>query len=129
MISSFARLEATIGKAEPSELKIEKQRVNIGRTRDAAQNGGPTRHNDIAFAEDDAIGKTVSRQHAHVELDVKTSQYRLFNDRIYKGADQCGLYLLRAGVSQPIHRGGHGLLLQSGDEIHLGQAVLVFHLD
>jgi len=126
LVPQVARLVVTIGTAEPAELTLERARVNIGRTRDAVQTGGPTRHNDIAFSEEDSVSKSVSRQHAHIERDAKTGQYRLFNDRIYKGADQCGVYLVRAGVSHAIHRGGHGSLLQGGDEIHLAQAVLRF---
>jgi hypothetical protein len=123
-----ARIMVVLGKGAPSELDLEKTRVNIGRTRDAVQTGGPTRRNDIAFSEDDAVSKSVSRQHAHIENDPKTGQYRLFNDRIYKGAENCGVYLVRAGVSTAVHRGGHGSVLQPGDEIHLAQAVLRFEL-
>jgi len=118
-------LTVVTGQAEPAELRLEKPRINIGRTRDAVQAGGPTRRNDIAFSEADNVSKSVSRQHAHIELDPKTNQYRLLNDRVYKGAENCGVYLVRGGNSQPIHRGGHGALLQAGDEIHLAQAVLL----
>jgi pSer/pThr/pTyr-binding forkhead associated (FHA) protein len=90
------------------------------------QAGGPTRHNDIAFSEEDSVSKSVSRQHAHIERDAKTGQYRLFNDRVYKGAENCGVYLVRGGVSHAVHRGGHGSALQDGDEIHLAQAILRF---
>jgi pSer/pThr/pTyr-binding forkhead associated (FHA) protein len=125
---SLARLVVLTGKAEPLEMKLEKAWINIGRTREAVQAGGPTRRNDVAFVEEDAVGKTVSRQHAHIERDAKGGQYRLFNDRVYKGADNCGVYVVRGGVSQPVHRGGHGSLLRDGDEIHLAQAVLRFEL-
>ena len=128
MIAQHAHLKVSIGKAEPAELMLDRARTNIGRTRDAVQSGGPTRHNDIAFSEEDSLSRSVSRQHAHIELDAKSGQYRLFNDRVYKGAEQCGVYLVRTGVSQPVHRGGHGVILESGDEIHLAQAVLRFEL-
>lgn len=121
-------LTVITGKADPPELKLDKPRVNIGRTREAMQQGGPTRRNDIAFSEKDPVSKSVSRQHAHVEFDSKTGQYRLFNDRIYKGAENCGVYLVREGISQAVHRGGHGALLQPADEIHLAQAVLLFNI-
>jgi hypothetical protein len=127
-VPRIALLSVALGKADPFKLKLEKAWVNIGRTRDAIQAGGPTRRNDVAFSEEDAVSRSVSRQHAHLERDPKTGQYRLFNDRIYKGAANCGLYLVRAGVSQPIHRGAHGALLQPGDEIHLAQAVLRFEV-
>jgi hypothetical protein len=122
----LGQLSVVTGRAEPSVLKLEKPWINIGRTRDAVQANGPTRRNDIAFSEEDSAGKTVSRQHAHIERDATTGQYRLFNDRVYKGAENCGVYLMRGGSSQAVHRGGHGTLLQPGDEIHLAQAVLRF---
>jgi hypothetical protein len=122
-------LRVVTGKAEPAELKLDKPRINIGRTREAVQEGGPTRRNDIAFSEKDPVSKSVSRQHAHIELDGKTGQYRLFNDRVYKGASNCGVFLVRDGMSQPVHRGGHGALLQPADEIHLAQAVILFDLE
>lgn len=125
-IRQIAQLKVVLGKAEPIELKLEKAWVNIGRTRDAVQAVGPTRRNDIAFSEDDSLSKSVSRQHAHIESDSKTGQYRLFNDRVYKGSENCGVYLVRDGISTPVHRGGHGSVLQPGDEIHLAQAVLRF---
>ena len=123
-VPQLAVLSVLIGKAEPQELKLERPRINIGRTREAVQAGGPTRRNDIAFSEDDSVGKTVSRQHAHIERDPKTGQYRLFNDRVYKGAENCSVYLVRGGDNQAVHRGGHGVILRAGDEIHLAQAVL-----
>ena len=127
-LPQIARLMVLTGAAEPSELTLDKTWINLGRTREAVQSGGPTRRNDIAFSENDNAGKSVSRQHAHIERDAKTNQYRLFNDRIYKGAENCGVYLIRAGVSQPVHRGGHGVVLKPGDEIHLAQAVLRYEL-
>jgi hypothetical protein len=117
-----------VGKAEPTELNLDKAWINLGRTRDAVQTGGPTRRNDIAFSEEDGVGKSVSRQHAHIERDLKANAHRLFNDRIYKGAANCAVYLVRGGVSEPVHRGGHGAVLKPGDEIHLAQAVLRFNL-
>jgi hypothetical protein len=126
VIPETASLIVVSGKADPAEIKLEKAWVNIGRTRDAVQAGGPTRRNDVAFSEEDNVSKSVSRQHAHLERDPKTGNYRLFNDRVYKGAENCGVYLVRAGVSQPIHRGGHGAVLMPEDEIHLAQAVLRF---
>lgn len=128
-IDQIPYLAVMSGQAEPSEMRLEKPWINIGRSREAVQSGGPTRRNDVAFSEDSAVSRSVSRQHAHLERDAKTGQYRLFNDRIYKGAANCGVYLVREGVSQPVHRGGHGALLQPGDEIHLAEAVLRFQLE
>jgi hypothetical protein len=129
LVNQLGVLSVITGQAEPTELKLEKAWTNIGRTREAVQANGPTRRNDVAFSEDDSAGKTVSRQHAHIERDPKNGQYRLFNDRVYKGAENCAVYLLRGGISQAVHRGRHGTILQSGDEIHLAQAVLRFEFD
>lgn len=126
LVPSLGLLCVVSGTAEPSQLRLEKQHVNIGRTREAVQAGGPMRRNDMAFSEADGVSKSVSRQHAHIERDPKSGAYRLFNDRVYKGAENCGVYLVRGGISQPVHRGGHGAVLQIGDEIHLAQAVLRF---
>ncbi len=125
-VDQFAYLAVISGLAEPLQVRLEKPWINIGRTREAVQAGGPTRRNDIAFSEENAVGRSVSRQHAHIERDAKTGQYRLFNDRIYKGAANCGVYIFREGVSQPVHHGGHGAVLEPGDEIHLAEAVLRF---
>ena len=53
----------------------------------------------------------------------------MFNDRIYKGEANCGLWILRDGLSQPVHRGTRGTILCFGDEIHLGQAVVRLELE
>jgi hypothetical protein len=116
-----ASLTVIKGHAQPSELRLAGKTVNVGRTEHVVLESGPSRLNDIAFAEED---RSVSRQHAHLECS--GSEVRLFNDRVYKGAENCSLYVVRAGKSQPVHRGGHGAVLVDGDEIHLGQAVIRF---
>jgi hypothetical protein len=126
LVPQYAKLTVVVGKADPVELTLDRPHVNIGRTREAVPATGPTRLNDIAFREEEAAGKSVSRQHAHIDRDNKTGSYRLFNDRIYKGSDNCGVFVVRAGENITIHRGGHGLTLEHGDEIHLAQAVLRF---
>jgi hypothetical protein len=89
---------------------------------------GPSRRNDLAFTEDSEINRTVSREHAHVLLHKKTGEYRLYNDRFYKGEGGCGLWIIRDGLSQEVHRDARGVRLLPGDEIHLGRAVLRFRL-
>jgi hypothetical protein len=36
------------------------------------------------------------------------------------------VWIVRDGLSQPVHRGDRGVALKPGDEIHLGQAVVKF---
>jgi len=117
------RLVVMQGTATKPELTLTKPRTNIGRTVDVFHSSGPSRRNDLAFVEDNEINRTVSREHAHI-LANKT-EYRIYNDRWYKGAN-CGLWILRDGLSRPVHRGDRGSVLQAGDEVHIGRAVIKF---
>jgi hypothetical protein len=121
-----AKLMVINGVANLQELPIEKARVNIGRTEEVFRGGGPSRRNDLAFTEDSERNGTVSREHAHLIRSAKTGECRLFNDRNYKGEANCGLWIVRDGLSQPVHRGERGTVLRSGDEIHLGRTVIRF---
>lgn len=122
-----AKLLVLLGTARQTEIILEKSRTNIGRTEEVYRAGsGLSRRNDLAFSEDDEVSRSVSREHAHILYSRETDEYRIINDRIYKGAENCGTYLIREGVSHPIHRNARGTLLESGDEIQLGKAVLRF---
>jgi pSer/pThr/pTyr-binding forkhead associated (FHA) protein len=121
-----AKLVVTNGKANLSELVLEKTRTNIGRTAEIYSAAGPLRRNDLAFTEENPINQTVSREHAHIVYSQKSGEYRIFNDRAYRGDANCGLWIVRDGLSQPVHRSSRGVLLKPGDEIHLGTAVLRF---
>lgn len=123
-----ARLLVVHGVANQPEFSLEKTRTNIGRTAEVFRGSGPSRRNDLAFTEENEINRTVSREHAHILFSQKTGEYRLFNDRTYKGDGNCGLWIVRDGLSQPVHRGTRGTILKSGDEIHLGGAVLRFKM-
>ncbi len=121
-----AKLVVVHGTANQAHISLDKTRTNIGRTSEVYRGAGPSRRNDLAFTEDNEVNRTVSREHAHILYSPKTAEYRLFNDRWYKGEANCGLWIVRDGLSQPVHRGGRGALLKSEDEIHLGTAVLRF---
>lgn len=123
--SRAGRLIVLQGVATKPELPLTKTRTNIGRTVDVYHADGPMRRNDLAFVEDTDINRTVSREHAHILSQKKTGDYRIYNDRWYKGSN-CGLWILRDGLSQPVHRGDRGVILQPGDEIHAGRAVIKF---
>jgi hypothetical protein len=123
-----AKLVVLIGSAGVPELVLEKTRTNIGRTAEIYRGTGPSRRNDLVFTEDNEINRTVSREHAHIIYSAKSGEYRLFNDREYKGDANCGIWIVRDGLSHPIHRGPRGTVLQAGDEIHLGSAVLRFEI-
>jgi len=125
-----ARLVVASGKANKSEIPLQKARTNLGRLGDVYKAEGLSRRNDLAFAEDNSVNRTVSREHAHILYDKKAAEYRLFNDRWYKRGDKaennCGLWIVRDGMGQEVHRDTRGTRLESGDEIHLGKAVVKF---
>jgi len=122
-----ARLAVVRGTPNIAELVLDKARTNIGRPAEVFTQNGPSRVNDLAFAADDEINRTVSREHAHITRDKRTGEYRIFNDRVYKGGN-CGMWIMRGGLSQEVHHNARGARLEDGDEIHLGNAVLRFTL-
>lgn len=121
-----AKLIVVHGKANHQELLLSKARTNIGRTAEVFRDAGPSRRNDLVFTEENEINRTVSREHAHIVHSTKTDEYRIINDRWYKGETNCGIWIVRDSLSQPVHRGARGTVLRQGDEIHLGNAVLRF---
>ena len=121
-----ARLVVRQGNANAAELPIEKARVHVGREVDVYRNGGMARRNDLAFVEDSDVNRSVSREHAHIDYDHTTGEYRLFNDRWYARGADCGTRIVRDGVSLEVHRDTRGTRLEPGDEIHLGRAIVTF---
>ena len=121
-----ARLVVSQGSSNTPELPLDKPRVHIGREVDVYRNGGMHRRNDLAFVEDSEENRSVSREHAHIDRDTTTGEYRLFNDRWYERGADCGTRIVRDGVSIEVHRDTRGTRLEPGDEIHLGRAVVVF---
>jgi hypothetical protein len=130
-VRKAARLVVVAGAANRGDLPLQKARTNIGRLEDVYRAAGLSRRNDLTFAEDTPINQTVSREHAHIVFDKATGEYRLFNDRWYSrasGVDNCGLWIVRDGMGQEVHRDARGTRLLPGDEIHLGKAVLRFQV-
>jgi len=120
------RLVVISGTANVSELMLDKTRINIGRPAEVSSTSGPRRRNDLAFSEETPVNRTVSREHAHVLHSPKTGEYRLINDRAYRGDANCGIWIVREGLSQPVHRNTRGTVLKPGDEIHFGSAIVRF---
>jgi hypothetical protein len=121
-----ARLVVQEGAANTAELVLEKARINIGRVVDVYRDAGLYRRNDLAFAGETDINRSVSREHAHIQHDGVSGEYRLFNDRWYPRGGECGTWIVRDGMSQEVHRNARGTKLERGDEIHFGKAVVVF---
>ena len=115
------------GTANAQEISLDKPRVQIGRDSDVYRDGGMVRRNDLVFAEDTDVNRSVSREHAHIDYDNTTGEYRLFNDRWYPRGTDSGTRIVRDGVSIEVHRDSRGSKLEPGDEIHLGRAIVMFH--
>jgi hypothetical protein len=125
--ATVARLVVREGTANVSEVQLNKARINIGRNVDVIRAEGLFRRNDLAFAEDTEVNRSVSREHAHILFDKAAREYRLFNDRWYPlGSHDCGIWIVRDGFSQEVHRNSRGAKLEPGDEIHFGRAVVLF---
>ena len=122
------KLIVASGEANVRDMVLGKARINIGRGEDVYRTDGPSRRNDIAFKEAGDLNRTVSREHAHILYAKKSAECLLFNDRVYtpgsKSNGNCGLWVIRDGLSIEVHKGAKGFPLQAGDEIHLGRAVL-----
>jgi hypothetical protein len=129
----LARLVVREGSANAAEVTLEKARTNIGRVVDVYRDEGLFRRNDLAFAEDTEINRSVSREHAHIAFDRIAGEYRLFNDRWQargeKRQPECGTWIVRDGMSREVNRDSRGTKLEPGDEIHFGRAVVVFEVE
>jgi hypothetical protein len=125
------RLVVREGTANTAVVPIDKARINIGRVVDVYREQGLFRRNDLTFAEDTEINRTVSREHAHIRYDRSNGECRIFNDRWQARGQtgECGIWIVRDGMSQEVHRDSRGVKLERGDEIHLGRAVLDFEAD
>jgi pSer/pThr/pTyr-binding forkhead associated (FHA) protein len=118
------RLTVITGSAEEQQLCLKKKRINLGRLVEVIDaDGRLTRKNDVAFRDDaQAPNPSVSRAHAHIELDPEKGVFRLFDDRSAHGTT-----VLRDGSVIPVPQGpSKGVALRQGDEIVLGQARLRF---
>lgn len=124
-----ARLVVCEGDANVTEISLDKARTNIGRAMDVMRSEGLHRRNDLVFAADTEVNRSVSREHAHISFDNASGEYRLFNDRWYAlGGHDCGTWIVRDGMSLEVHRNTRGTKLEPGDEIHFGLAVVVFQM-
>lgn len=128
-----ARLVVIEGEATVPTLALGRENVYIGRTAEVYRAEGMRRRNDLVFAADTEVNRTVSREHAHIAFDESSIEYRLHNDRWYAlggpGGGPCATWIVRKGVSEPVHRGARGAKLEHGDELRFGRAAVRFELE
>jgi hypothetical protein len=118
-----ARLVVVKGAADAEAFPMKANRVNIGRLREViSEKEGLRRLNDVAFEESET---TVSREHAFLIYDTDGGRFRLCDDQSQRGTS-----IFRAGRRIEVPKGSRrGTQLQSGDEIHLGEARLRFEIE
>jgi hypothetical protein len=117
-------LRVALGQADPATATCQGERVNIGRQAMVADaNGRVVRRNDIAFAGDDEVSRSVSRAHAHVAWIPAAGTYRVFDEQ-----SSHGTVVSRGGRLIQVPPGRDGLKLAAGDEVHVGRAVVVVEI-
>jgi hypothetical protein len=118
-----AKLAVIAGDADAPEYIIDSDQTNLGRLKEVlSDKDGLRRRNHVAFAETET---TVSREHAFIRYDSDTGRFRLFDCISHRGTR-----VFREGRRFDVPKGpSRGFQLQSGDEIHLGNARLRFESD
>jgi hypothetical protein len=114
-------IEIATGAAEQPKYEFQFPRIDFGRcTHVRDRRNQLVRTNHVAFADtDDAVNRTVSRRHAHLEYVTAERAFRLYDD----GSEQ-GTAVARGGRTIAVPPGARGVRLQPGDEILLGNARL-----
>jgi hypothetical protein len=119
------RIALTIvaGAAEQRKYAFTLARIDLGRCSEVRDRSNRLiRTNHVAFADSDAPpNQSVSRCHAHIQYAADVRQYRVYDDRSRQGTG-----ILRNGKTIVVPPGSHGVRLQSGDEIVLGEARVLF---
>ena len=115
------RLEITVirGAAERRTYVCTSDRIDLGRGIEVRDSRNALlRTNHVAFSDgSDDLTRSISRQHAHVAYEPQSGRFRLHDDGSVHGTR-----IVRKGKTLAVPRGGRGGLLQSGDEIELGEA-------
>jgi hypothetical protein len=114
-------IEVAAGQAEQPLYAFDFARIDLGRCTHVRDSRNQlVRTNHVAFADtDDALNRTVSRRHAHLEYAPAEHAFRVYDD----GSEQ-GTAVSRGGRTIAVPPGARGVRLQPGDEILLGNARL-----
>jgi hypothetical protein len=113
-------LRVTGGQAKPKQVSSQGGRLSVGRQAAVTdQQGRVVRRNDLAFTGEDPASRSVSRAHGYVAWTAASKSYRVYDEHSSHGTQ-----VARQGRLIPVPPGRDGLKLQTGDEIHLGQAVV-----
>lgn len=112
-------IEVAAGDAAQTTYSFDFARIDLGRCVEVRDRRNQlVRRNHVVFADtDDAINRTVSRRHAHLDYSAGERAYRVYDD----GSEQ-GTAVARGGKTISVPPGARGVRLQPGDEILLGHA-------
>jgi hypothetical protein len=114
------------GTALKRTYALQQPTIRLGRGAEHAEASGRTRHNDIAFADDqDEVNRTVARAQAHLTFNPDRGEFRLFDD----GSSNGTRILRNAEIITITSHGPRGVRVVSGDIIELGRARLRIDLD
>lgn len=124
------RITVLKGHAEQQEylLNAVAGRINIGREKNIQANDGSFRINSIAFPEGPAFesNKYISRQHAHIEWDEQSAQFKLYADE--GGVPPGNKTKIRSALNESLQKlnSTHiGYPLANGDQVILGDAAVL----
>lgn len=117
-------LRVVHGTAEQEAYCFTLERIDLGRCVEVRDRGHRLlRTNHVAFADGSGSpNRSVSRRHAYVACS-ETGVYRLFDERSAHGTS-----VLRRGRTVTVPPGSRGLVLESDDQIVLGEARLAVQI-
>jgi hypothetical protein len=105
---------------------LQQSTIHLGRGAEHAEASGRTRHNDIAFADDqDEVNRTVARAQAHLRFNPDRGEFRLFDD----GSSNGTRIVRNAEIITVVPHGPRGVRIISGDIVELGRARLRIDFD
>jgi hypothetical protein len=112
-------LQITVGTADQSAYSFTEFPIAIGRGAEVRDSRNQLlRINHVVFREsDDEVSRSVSRRHAHIELDPRSRSPRLIDDKSAQGTS-----IIRQGKAIRVPKGSRGLAMHDGDEMVFGQS-------
>jgi FHA domain len=111
------RINVLKGTATRKLYTFTEATILMGRTADVKEPAGRGRRNHVAFED---ANSSVSRAHARLTFDRARGQYQLLDDGSLHGT----LVVRRGETIHVPRRDPRGILVQSGDEIQLGDATI-----
>jgi len=127
-IATNAKISILNGQAEQQEYLLETgtNRINIGREKNVQAKDGSYRINGIAFPGELDSNKYISRQHAHIEWDSTTAQFKIYADE--GGVPPGNKTKIRSAKDESIQKLNSTLIgypLTEGDQIILADAAVL----